>query len=115
MCYDVFKGVERMARSSGYLIFFLIYFIVAVVRGLGSQGKKKPGKQPADRSAAAPVRKKAQKDDCDYGEVNHHYSHEADRRIEQVNAYLKAGLIDKTEYRQMLERYSKTDSTFDNY
>ena len=115
MWYDNPKGVERMSRYSGYFVFFIVYFIVAVIRGIGSQGKKKTDKQPAKSPAPTPIRKKPPKDDCDYGEVNHHYSHETDRRIAQVNAYLKAGLIDKTEYRQMLERYSKADNFLDNY
>ena len=128
------KGVERMSRASGYFVFLVIYFIIAVIRGLSNPKNKKSGGSagstaasanrtapPISRPAAPAVRPAASASrerksaDHELGEVNHQYSHVSDKRVEQVNAYLKAGLIDKTEYRQMLERYTREDQQFTDY
>ena len=110
-----------MSRASGYFVFLAVYFIFAVIRGLSRPQKKSGGKASSSdgptsvvtRTAAPAAR--ARKADRDFGDVNHQYSHVNDKRVEQVNAYLKAGLIDKTEYRQMLERYTKEDQQFTDY
>ena len=49
------------------------------------------------------------KDECLYGEENHRYSHNSDRRVAQLKGYLEAGLIDRKEYGEMLERYTRMD------
>ena len=66
-----------------------------------------------ERAARRTWRGKKQ-DDFDYGQASHAYSHLSQKRLEQVNSYLKAGLIDKKEYHQMLERYSREENCFDD-
>lgn len=106
-----------MSRISSFLPFFILLIISSLLRGSGGKDKKKganPGGQTPARPAApaaktrAPARRAA-KDDCEYGEVNHQYSHSVERRTAQLDGYLKAGLIDKKEYNQMLERYKRMD------
>lgn len=78
-------------------------------------GQEKAGRDKAPRArrslsvADAVHWRTAREEECAYGEVNHRYSHNSDRRVAQLNSYLKAGLIDKKEYAQMLERYRRMD------
>lgn len=44
---------------------------------------------------------------CDFGEINCDYSHDYQRRVEQLNNFLKNGTIDRNEYNVLLERYRK--------
>ena len=46
-------------------------------------------------------------EDCDYGEVNHRYSHDTQRRLEQLNGFLQSGLIDREEYRVLYRKYTQ--------
>ncbi len=59
-------------------------------------------------------RRKDVDDEFDYGQASHRYSHVSDKRVEQLKSYLNAGLIDKKEYQQMLERYSREENCFDD-
>lgn len=46
-------------------------------------------------------------DDCDFGDINHAYSHDHEQRLEQLKSFLKNGLIDKKEYQTLVEKYSR--------
>ncbi len=99
----------------------LVAFWVIVVSLIAIKKKKGASKQssrssaagqaaPMRSSQAVPVRmprRSAAADNCDFGDANHYYSHQYDRRIQQLEGYLKAGLIDQKEYREMLARYRK--------
>ena len=92
----------------------LVAFWVIIVSLLTIRKKKGAAKQNSRSSTAAsqpvPVRsyrRSAAADNCDFGDANHYYSHQYDRRIQQLDGYLKAGLIDQKEYREMLVRYKK--------
>ena len=115
-----------MSRFSSFLPVLIIYIIFIVLRAAGGKNKKagqKTEKQtPARPTRTAAVSRAAAKaagkpaawhpdaeDECVYGEVNHRYSHSSERRVAQLTGYLKAGLIDKKEYAQMLERYTRMD------
>ena len=115
-----------MSRSSSFLPVLIIYIIFIVLRAVGGKNKKAGQKNdqqaPARPTRAAAAPKSAVKasgkpaawhpdaeDECVYGEVNHRYSHSSERRVAQLTGYLKAGLIDKKEYAQMLERYTRMD------
>ena len=106
-------------NTSVFPIFWLVILVLSII-GRGSAAKKKTG---SSGSAAAPAprinrdyaRKSKEDDDCDYGEANHKYSHESEGRIKQLDSYLKAGLIDKKEYAQMLARYKKAEQDFEKY
>ena len=72
---------------------------------------------PSRPTASAPMKRSAAKTeehDCDYGNVNHEFSHRNEGRIAQLDGYLKAGLIDRKEYQQMLERYRRQEQYFDS-
>lgn len=119
-----------MDRSLPTFLIILLYIVLISLRS----GKKKKGASSTDgpesapKSAQAPrqdrpaptlpsLNRKASRkdDDCDYGEVNHRYSHQSERRVEQLDSYLKAGLIDKKEYAEMLERYTRQDQLYETY
>ncbi len=123
-------------KSQGlYVIIVLIYVISVMVKAASQNknGKKKGASSPAakngaGRPAAAPGKsfearpvptlhlgRKHSDDDCEYGEVNHQYSHTSEKRVRQLDGYLAAGLIDKKEYRQMLERYSRMEEQFKDF
>lgn len=109
-----------MSRISSFLpiLFLLIFSILSRGNGKGKKPDAKTGSpapaQPAGTAAArtrtrTPARRASKDGDCEYGEVNHRYSHSVERRTAQLNGYLQAGLIDKKEYNQMLERYKRMD------
>lgn len=120
-----------MERAFPTFVLFLIYILVIVLRAgrkAGSANKKggtaptpptAPARPTADRPSPtipALARRHAKKDDdCEYGEVNHQYSHDSQRRVQQLKGYLEAGLIDKKEYAQMLERYTRQDKIYEEY
>ena len=98
----------------------LVAFWVIIVSLLTIRKKKGAAKQNSRSSAAAsqpvPVRsyrRPSRADNCDFGDANHYYSHQYDRRIQQLDGYLKAGLIDQKEYREMLVRYKKQMQSLD--
>ena len=107
-----------MSRISSFLpiLFLLIFSILSRGNGKGKKTDAKTGSPVPARPAApasgrtrASARRASKDDDCEYGEVNHRYSHSVERRTAQLNGYLQAGLIDKKEYNQMLERYKRMD------
>ena len=94
------------------IILIVVWIVIAAL--LARAKKKGAAKQSSRSSAAAaqpvPVRsyrRPSRADNCDFGDANHYYSHQYDRRIQQLEGYLKAGLIDQKEYREMLVRYKK--------
>ena len=110
-----------MSRVGSWFIIMLVYIVVAVMRAGKKPAKsssRQAGVSPPSKTAVpatpSPVKKlgRRAKDDCEYGEVNHNYSHDGDRRVAQLDGYLKAGLIDKKEYAQMLERYHQQDQAY---
>ena len=119
-----------MERAFPTFVLFLIYILVIVLRAgrrAGSANKKggtapttptAPTRPTADRpppTIPAPARRHAKQDDCEYRGVNPQYSHDSQRRVQQLKGYLEAGLIDKNEYAQMLERYTRQDKIYEEY
>ncbi|MBQ3275551.1 MAG: hypothetical protein IJH47_00650 [Oscillospiraceae bacterium] len=88
------------------LVFVWLFIVLAIVIGTRKAAAKQQQKKGAApvRRAPAVTRRNAHDDDCAYGEVNHEYSHQDDRRLQQLEGYLKAGLIDQMEYREMVAR-----------
>lgn len=100
-----------------YLVIVWLALVFAIVitttRIAAKQKQKQSGSVP--RPAATVRRRSAHADDdCEYGDANHEYSHQNDRRLQQLNGYLKAGLIDQKEYREMLERYRRQAQYYDS-
>ena len=99
-----------------YLVIVWLALVFAIVitttRIAAKQKQKQSGSVP--RPAATVRRRSAHDDDCEYGDANHEYSHQNDRRLQQLNGYLKAGLIDQKEYREMLERYRRQAQYYDS-
>ena len=101
------------------IILIVVWIVIAAL--LARAKKKGAAKQSSRSSAAAaaqpvPVRsyrRPSRADNCDFGDANHYYSHQYDRRIQQLEGYLKAGLIDQKEYREMLVRYKKQMNSLD--
>ncbi len=89
----------------------LVLFIVIVSR---RAAKKMQKKNAAARPGPAVPRRAVHEDDCAYGEANHAFSHQDDRRLQQLQGYLKAGLIDQKEYREMVARYRRQSKYYDN-
>ncbi len=111
-----------MNRS--YILYFAILLLIFIIRAASTPGRKKnarkaspggAGQRAVSPAPTAPVPARWKADpECEYGEVNHAYSHENQARVAQLDGYLKAGLIDKKEYRQMLERYRRQEQYFDS-
>ena len=104
-------------NTTVFPIFWLVILVLSIIgRSAGSKGKKSSGSAaPTAPRTNRSFTRNSREDDCDYGEVNHKYSHESESRIKQLDSYLKAGLIDKKEYAQMLARYKKAERDFENY
>ena len=95
------------------LVFIWLFLVLAIVIVSRKAAKKQQQKNASARSAPVFTRRNAHGDDCAYGEANHEYSHQDDRRLQQLQGYLKAGLIDQKEYREMLERYRRQSQFYD--
>ena len=111
-----------MSRFFGWFVIMILYVVVGSLRSAkkstgGSSAKAATSGSAASARTHAPSalkRRRAKDEDCEYGEINHEYSHVSDRRVAQLDGYLKAGLIDKKEYAQMLERYRRQDQAYEN-
>ena len=115
-----------MSKASSFLPILIIYLLLFLGRTVGGKKKKadaqSDGRTPAQTGArtaqtAVPEKRNTKpvhwhsekKDECLYGEVNHQYSHSSEKRVAQLKGYLQAGLIDRKEYGEMLERYTRMD------
>ena len=96
------------------LVFIWLFLVLGIVIASRKAAKKMQQKNGAARSAPTVTRRNAHGDDCAYGEANHEYSHQDDRRLQQLQGYLKAGLIDQKEYREMVARYRRQSKYDDN-
>ncbi len=121
---------------SGILPILIIYFIFRfVLSAAGGKKGKNAGRRSAEKGTPAkpesrravarpepvqrtPVREKAfspertrrrRDDNCDYGDINHQYSHDHQRRMEQLDSFLKNGIIDRAEYNVLKERYQRAE------
>ena len=93
----------QIAEGGGAFILIPL-LAVAVIGGvlgviLGKKHKK-----------AAPLftPKKKQQEPCEFGKANHEFSHDANRRITQLDGFYKDGLIDRKEYELLKQRWSGT-------
>lgn len=113
-----------MERALPTLILFLFYVIVRIAANNkhAKNGKKSAPAASQPRTAAGKKadaqevelwKPRERAEDCEYGSVNHVYSHNSQRRVKQLDGYLAAGLIDRKEYRQMLERYTRLDAQYE--
>ena len=104
---------EKLDRSILPVIFvvLLIALILRVVFGARRKAAKAASDsagQPRRGFQSVPLRLFGKKEeDCDYGEVNHRYSHDTQRRLEQLDGFLKSGLIDREEYRVLYRKYTQ--------
>ena len=113
-----------MSRSIPTLILVIIYVLAIALRAGRRKGAQNAKAAAPERTARpdrptptipALARRRTHKDDCEYGEGNHQYSHASEKRVAQLKGYLEAGLIDKKEYAQMLERYTRQDEIYETY
>ena len=95
--------VESGGDALGILIavIFGAAAVLVVVQKSAKTKKDEKSREEKVYSAARPTANAS----CDYGELNCDYSHDYQRRVEQLNAFLKNGTIDKAEYNVLLERY----------
>ena len=56
---------------------------------------------------AAPVTMAAKQEPCEFGKENHKFSHDANRRLSQLEGFYKDGIIDRKEYELLKQRWSK--------
>ena len=109
---------------------FIVYAFVILAFAVGSilkgAGKGKPVSRRAGKSDAPPRAKNPaggggfreivekitgldkEAEECEYGAENHEYSHEEERRVAQLDNFLKNGIIDKAEYQVLLKRYKNS-------
>lgn len=72
--------------------------IMGVVFGIAGGRLMKKGK-------TIPAFKK--QEPCEFGKANHEFSHDASRRIVQLEGFYKDGLIDRREYELLRQRWSE--------
>lgn len=104
-CADIFG--EAMPAIIGIVFAIavpiaIVYFIAKAAKKNGGGTEKKHGTAPAPRKYTAPER---QYYDSDCMQASTGHDHE--RRLEQLDSFLKNGLIDRKEYELMLERYER--------
>lgn len=101
----------------GAVVGVMVWIVVKVTKqpGGAKTGAATPGKAPQrQRSFAPPALSRAagrflKKADCDYGRANHAYSHDMKKRIEQLDSFLKNGIIEKEEYNILLRKYEEAE------
>jgi len=59
------------------------------------------------RKMAAPMFVSKKQKPCEFGKANHEFSHDAQRRIAQLEGFYKDGLIDRAEYELLKQRWSE--------
>jgi hypothetical protein len=100
--------------SSVFPVIFGVLFVALIAaavfgalrRAAGAASEASWKSQRAAQSV--PLRLFGKKEeDCDYGEVNHRYSHDTQRRLKQLDGFLKSGLIDREEYRALYRKYTQ--------
>ena len=85
-----------------------VALIAAAVIGALRRAASEASWKPQRALQSVPLRLFGKKEeDCDYGEVNHRYSHDTQRRLEQLDGFLKSGLIDREEYRVLYRKYTQ--------
>ena len=82
------------------LIPILALAVIGVAAGLVFGKKYK-------KTAPVFTPKKKQQEPCEFGKANHEFSHDANRRITQLDGFYKDGLIDRKEYELLKQRWSK--------
>ena len=95
-----------------YVIWMVMVLLIVIVSRMAARKMKKKG-VTAPRNPGFTTHRTVRDDDCAYGEANHEYSHQDDRRLQQLQGYLKAGLIDQKEYREMVARYRRQEQFYD--
>lgn len=98
---------EALPTVLGFLLIFAVPIGIIVVVIYAE--KKKKGKAGAER-AYSPEPKKYTAPDREYYDsdcMEADTGHDHDRRAEQLEAFLKNGLIDKEEYEMMKSRYER--------
>lgn len=101
---------ENLGGRSIALIVWLTVIAAAVCAAVYAGKKLKSGAQEKSSSGAhpyAPSRTKP-RENCGYSAVNCDYSHEMERRREQLDSFLKNGIIGKEEHRIFMEKYEKS-------
>lgn len=98
-------AIENGSEGLGILIAIIIG-AVAVFAAVRKAAKTKKEEQRLADKVYTPKRPTAP-DSCDYGEANCDYSHDYERRVAQLNEFLKNGTIGRKEYNVLLERYRK--------
>lgn len=103
---------EKLDRSILPVIFVVlsVALIAAAVIGAlrrAAGAASEASWKPQRALQSVPLRLFGKKEDCDYGEVNHRYSHDTQRRLEQLNGFLRSGLIDREEYRVLYRKYTQ--------
>lgn len=103
--FSIMSGIAEGGDPIGVIIAIavLAVVVVAVIKKTGETKKKE---QSLAEKVYAAVRPSSPAN-CDYGDANCDYSHDYKRRVEQLDAFLKNGTIDRAEYNVLLERYRK--------
>ena len=109
-----------------FIVYIFVMILAFTVGRKKGAGVKKSASRPAGRANAAPRAKTfaagggfrgivekitgsdKEAEECEYGAKNHEYSHEEERRLEQLDSFLKNGIIDKAEYQVLLDRYKNS-------
>lgn len=89
------------------LIAAVVFVAVYAGKKLKSEAK---GKSDSGAHPYAPNTQSSTKprENCGYSTANCDYSHEMERRREQLDSFLKNGIIGKEEYRIFMEKYEKS-------
>ena len=94
-----------------WVVFFLFFRnVMKNKKGAPAKGFAKKANVEFSDGTAGLVQRMAERDeeDCEYGEENHKYSHDDEKRLAQLDSFLKNGIIDKEEYQVLKKRYSQS-------
>ncbi len=101
---------EMQVILTGIFAAVLLLALIPVLTGkkktkAGREEKAAPVRAAEDRRQPARGGKEREREEA----VRCHHSRGKEKYIEQLDSYLKAGLIDRAEYRVLRERYEKLD------
>ena len=118
MAFSAADGGEGVFIAVAVILFAaVIALVIGAVKKAGQKTGQKPGPNKAANTrlrpdhAERPTGKPALLTHRDEAEeaVSCHHATGKEKYIQQLDSYLKAGLIDKAEYKLMKERYSKLE------
>lgn len=92
--------------GDGFVVVILALGVAAVAIYVAAKNAKKTREKEQSLEEKFTPRR-AVKTSCEYSELNCDFSHDYESRVQQLDSFLKNGIIDRAEYNVLLKKYKK--------